>query len=207
MKPRTLKGPVWLDGVEPDPSKVASTSKLPDDTSPSSKKGKEKRYEPVVGPEDEVEVEDKAETMKEDTRDDNIDDMEWMKRHMSRSMQLEEGPSKEFYQDDDDDISGKRDEAVSLYNDVKNPVFTVSRLGSERRFYKGGVYVWYFPIDQPVDSPLQADGTDEKPKDNTPTETILRTRRLFVRNLAFTCTDSDLRSLFSEYGEVSQVRI
>ena len=70
-------------------------------------------------PPKDIEDEDKDEAMKEDTRDDNIDDMEWMKRHMSRSMQLEEGPSKEFYQDDDDDISGKRDEAVSLYNDVK----------------------------------------------------------------------------------------
>ena len=37
-------------------------------------------------------------------------------------------------------------------------------------------------------------------------ETILRTARLFVRNLTFTCTEEELRGLFQPFGTVSQVR-
>ncbi|PBK60975.1 RNA-binding domain-containing protein [Armillaria solidipes] len=44
----------------------------------------------------------------------------------------------------------------------------------------------------------------EAPKDLTE-ETILQTSRLFVRNLAFSCTDTELQELFSGYGEISQV--
>ena len=42
------------------------------------------------------------------------------------------------------------------------------------------------------------------PQDQTK-ETILQTARLFIRNLAFSCTDADLLELFRPYGEVSQV--
>lgn len=38
-------------------------------------------------------------------------------------------------------------------------------------------------------------------------ETILRTARLFVRNLAFTCTGEELHCLFQPFGAISQVRI
>ena len=38
-------------------------------------------------------------------------------------------------------------------------------------------------------------------------EIILQTSRLFVRNLAFSCTDSDLLELFEPFGEISQVSI
>ncbi|KAJ4490517.1 hypothetical protein J3R30DRAFT_93378 [Lentinula aciculospora] len=44
------------------------------------------------------------------------------------------------------------------------------------------------------------------PQDPTK-EAILQTSRLFVRNLAFSCTDSDLSTLFSKFGELSQVHI
>ncbi|KAI0053501.1 RNA-binding domain-containing protein [Auriscalpium vulgare] len=37
--------------------------------------------------------------------------------------------------------------------------------------------------------------------------TILHTARLFVRNLAFTCTEEELRELFQPFGELSQVHI
>src|ERR1700689_4452738 len=36
-------------------------------------------------------------------------------------------------------------------------------------------------------------------------ETILQTSRLFLRNLAFSCTDADLLGLCQPFGEVSQV--
>ena len=41
-------------------------------------------------------------------------------------------------------------------------------------------------------------------KDDTK-ETILQTSRLFVRNLAFSCTDEELAELFKPFGEISQV--
>ncbi|KAI0776697.1 RNA-binding domain-containing protein [Trametes elegans] len=37
--------------------------------------------------------------------------------------------------------------------------------------------------------------------------TILQTSRLFLRNLAFTCTEDDLRDLFQHQGEISQVHL
>lgn len=38
-------------------------------------------------------------------------------------------------------------------------------------------------------------------------ETVLQTSRLFIRNLAFSCTDEELAELFRPFGEISQVRI
>ena len=38
-------------------------------------------------------------------------------------------------------------------------------------------------------------------------ETILQTSRLFVRNLAFSCTDAELAELFKPFGEISQVSV
>jgi multiple RNA-binding domain-containing protein 1 len=48
--------------------------------------------------------------------------------------------------------------------------------------------------------------SDEAPKDSTK-DTILQTSRLFLRNLAFSCSDADLLELFKPFGDVSQVRI
>ncbi|KAF8182148.1 hypothetical protein K438DRAFT_1840391 [Mycena galopus ATCC 62051] len=58
----------------------------------------------------------------------------------------------------------------------------------------------------PSTAPPPAVSPAEPPKDPT-TETILQTSRLFVRNLAFSCTDADLLEFFSPYGEISQVHI
>jgi multiple RNA-binding domain-containing protein 1 len=49
---------------------------------------------------------------------------------------------------------------------------------------------------------VQAVSEEKSPAD----ETILRTARLFVRNLTFTCTEEELRQLFQPFGMVSQVR-
>ena len=54
------------------------------------------------------------------------------------------------------------------------------------------------------DSGEEAHGVAEE-KDSTK-ESILRTARLFVRNLTFTCTEEELRHLFQPFGAVSQVR-
>ncbi|KAF8439939.1 hypothetical protein L210DRAFT_3541231 [Boletus edulis BED1] len=41
--------------------------------------------------------------------------------------------------------------------------------------------------------------------DDSAMETIKRTSRLFLRNLAFSCTDNDLLALFRPFGEIAQV--
>ncbi|THU85017.1 RNA-binding domain-containing protein [Dendrothele bispora CBS 962.96] len=58
------------------------------------------------------------------------------------------------------------------------------------------------------DTPTRASSLpkEEEPKDPTK-ETILQTARLFVRNLAFSCTETDLSELFSPFGTLSQVHI
>ncbi|KAG6336749.1 hypothetical protein ID866_2354 [Astraeus odoratus] len=46
------------------------------------------------------------------------------------------------------------------------------------------------------------------PQDKDPTkETILQTARLFLRNLAFSCTETELYELFQQFGEIEQVHI
>jgi multiple RNA-binding domain-containing protein 1 len=54
------------------------------------------------------------------------------------------------------------------------------------------------------DSEEESQGVSEE-KDPTE-ETILRTARLFVRNLTFTCTEEELRPPFQPFGAISQVR-
>jgi multiple RNA-binding domain-containing protein 1 len=46
---------------------------------------------------------------------------------------------------------------------------------------------------------------DINPPQDPAKETILRTHRLFLRNLAFSCTETDLLELFGPFGDVSQV--
>ncbi|KAG6377765.1 hypothetical protein JVT61DRAFT_14538 [Boletus reticuloceps] len=43
--------------------------------------------------------------------------------------------------------------------------------------------------------------------DDSAMETIQRTSRLFLRNLAFSCTDNDLLALFRPFGEIAQAHI
>jgi hypothetical protein len=52
------------------------------------------------------------------------------------------------------------------------------------------------------DSEEQGQGVSDE-KDST--EMILRTARLFVRNLTFTCTAEELHPLFEQFGTISQV--
>ncbi|KAF7352281.1 Multiple RNA-binding domain-containing protein 1 [Mycena venus] len=59
---------------------------------------------------------------------------------------------------------------------------------------------------QPPSAVPAAITSAEPPKDPTK-ETILQTSRLFVRNLAFSCTEADLLEFFSPFGEISQVHI
>ncbi|KAK9238047.1 hypothetical protein V1525DRAFT_425786 [Lipomyces kononenkoae] len=73
----------------------------------------------------------------------------------------------------------------------------------------------YTDQDQPV---LVATEHDTRPKVEDETtlekseaeinlESIRTTRRLFVRNLSYACTEDDLRELFGEYGQLEEVHI
>ncbi|EKM52462.1 uncharacterized protein PHACADRAFT_126290 [Phanerochaete carnosa HHB-10118-sp] len=60
-------------------------------------------------------------------------------------------------------------------------------------------------------SDTEMDQLSETPAKSSPEDeaksTILRTGRLFLRNLAFTCTEDELLGLFQPFGEVSQTHI
>ena len=62
-----------------------------------------------------------------------------------------------------------------------------------------------------VQSDEEMEGAAEEPPKSTPQDDtkniILQTGRLFLRNLAFTCTDEELLDLFKPFGEVAQVSI
>ncbi|KDR77991.1 hypothetical protein GALMADRAFT_118866 [Galerina marginata CBS 339.88] len=47
--------------------------------------------------------------------------------------------------------------------------------------------------------------TEPSPAQDPTKQTILQTSRLFVRNLAFSCTDEELAELFQPFGEISQI--
>lgn len=59
----------------------------------------------------------------------------------------------------------------------------------------------------PVPPPAPSPTAPAEPAKDPTEETILQTSRLFVRNLAFSCTDADLLEFFSPFGEISQVHI
>ncbi|KAI0350955.1 hypothetical protein OH77DRAFT_1488172 [Trametes cingulata] len=68
-------------------------------------------------------------------------------------------------------------------------------------------------FEQSDDEPMrdaESDEEDEEDSSEPPDPakaTILQTSRLFIRNLAFTCTEDELRELFQRYGEVSQAHL
>ncbi|KAI6143210.1 hypothetical protein BKA82DRAFT_4183819 [Pisolithus tinctorius] len=63
-----------------------------------------------------------------------------------------------------------------------------------------------FQQDEDEDENKIEDPAPQQDKDPT-TETILQTGRLFLRNLAFSCTDAELQELFQSFGEIEQVHI
>lgn len=62
-------------------------------------------------------------------------------------------------------------------------------------------------LEKPFEQSGSGEEVHEVAEEKDPTEeSILRTARLFVRNLTFTCTEEELRPLFQPFGVVSQVR-
>ncbi|EJD05148.1 uncharacterized protein FOMMEDRAFT_18782 [Fomitiporia mediterranea MF3/22] len=57
-------------------------------------------------------------------------------------------------------------------------------------------------------SKLNSEKAPEKAdSEPSPTDTILQTGRLFLRNLSYTCTQSELEAHFSRFGDIAQVHI
>ncbi|KAH9990870.1 hypothetical protein BJV77DRAFT_1060893 [Russula vinacea] len=63
-------------------------------------------------------------------------------------------------------------------------------------------------LEKPFEQSGSGEEVHEVAEEKDPTEeSILRTARLFVRNLTFTCTEEELRPLFQPFGVVSQIHI
>ncbi|KAF8630103.1 hypothetical protein AX17_005499 [Amanita inopinata Kibby_2008] len=133
MKPRTNKGPSWVN--------------------------EESSTHDVVPSKEHISSVDEAGS-EGDVLDTAISDIDWMKKHMSKSV---DKMDKVFEQSDDE------------VDEVNNTVKDTS-------------------------------DAESPPKDLTK-ETIMQTSRLFLRNLAFACTESELLELFKPFGEISQVHM
>ncbi|KDQ50583.1 hypothetical protein JAAARDRAFT_199829 [Jaapia argillacea MUCL 33604] len=57
------------------------------------------------------------------------------------------------------------------------------------------------------DEPPEPTIHDHQEEQDPTKRTILSTSRLFVRNLAFSCTEDELRECFGRYGDISQIHI
>ncbi|KAK7030632.1 multiple RNA-binding domain-containing protein 1 [Favolaschia claudopus] len=144
----------------PAPSRSSGESQLDEFLQvmqPRGTKGRTWANEAAPPPPSDSQPADDAMQDEESLQAEGLSDLDWMKRHMSKSADAVE---KAFEQSDDEDAS----------------------------------------------PPPPAPSSPQPPKDPTK-ETILQTSRLFVRNLAFSCTESDLQELFSPFGQISQVHI
>ncbi|KAM9330805.1 putative RNA-binding protein 19 [Gastrophryne carolinensis] len=75
--------------------------------------------------------------------------------------------------------------------------------------YMGGRYIEVFQVEQTKESSLSSKVKD-KPwerqlKDDEIQEDLSDSGRLFVRNLPYSCSEEDLESLFSKYGQISEI--
>jgi multiple RNA-binding domain-containing protein 1 len=115
-----------------------------------------------------------------------MSDLEWMRQRMSQNVDVEE---RVFEQSDDEDTpKPKKIEPVS---------FLGSYFHSDSSTRLQEVIV--------ADPTASHDATKHDTTIDTTKSTILQTSRLFVRNLAFSCTDEELAELFKPFGEISQV--
>lgn len=116
-----------------------------------------------------------------------VDDVEWMKRRMAKGIRTAELASqKEFTQDEDDGMKG---DVMESQPKVCSP------------------YDVRMPVSDGVCQATVIEKFAEEPTLDQTRQTILQTGRLFLRNLAFSCTKSDLESLVSPFGAVAQVRL
>lgn len=75
-------------------------------------------------------------------------------------------------------------------------------------FFSGGRYIEVFKVDH-SGGKAKKDPKDKEPdfnftrklKEDEEEEDVSETGRLFVRNLPYTCTEEDIRELFSKHGK------
>lgn len=115
----------------------------------------------------------------EESKPDAASDMDWLRRHTKSALTLE-SDDKVFEQSDSE--SGEPDEPQAAV-----------RLACS-------FFCHHY-------SPFYSQTNRELPPSDPNKAAILETSRLFLRNLAFSCTEDELLQLFTPYGTVSQVRI
>ena len=118
-------------------------------------------------------------------------DLDWLRSRTSRTLGL---VSDDENSDDEKDIKAISEDAESVMSldDILEPVST----------------------DQPPVTPPETDYSDversqsvtaAKTKQSADEAKILRTGRLFIRNLVYGVTEADLKEVFSPYGQIEEV--
>ena len=144
-------------------------------------------------------------------RDAEVSDMDYFRSKMSKNLDLAEEE-----EDEEADADGEDDEEEEGPLD---PEKELERIHAQR----SGQFVSPAPIEKPKPASdamdLLADDEEEAPapapapKPTTgpklppPAELAADTGRLFVRNLTYSCTEDDLKQLFSKYGPLAEIHI
>ncbi|KIY44859.1 hypothetical protein FISHEDRAFT_18891, partial [Fistulina hepatica ATCC 64428] len=152
MQTGRRKGPAWADGLAVPPVGVAQpvSSKQPSQQNAGRDAQPQDELEEAGQPPDQPAQNDTA-----------LSDIEWMKRHMSRAIAVDD---KAWEQSDEENVGDIRaDLEETNVADAPSP-----------------------------NAPAAPDADQNY-------AIIQQTRRLFVRNLAFTCTEEDLRALFMPF--------
>jgi len=152
---------------------------------PKKKNEAKKRVE-VTEPTNVVEVvyDDSARPPEEDgevVEQKPMTDLEWLRSHMSRTFGLvsdsEESETEEKKEEENDSSNDEEDE--------KSEVPT--------------------PATPPATEHSDAEEEEPPPKTSAVETKILKTGRLFVRNLVYGVTEEDLREIFSPFGQLEEV--
>lgn len=151
-------------------------------------KSEEKKRVHVVEPTNVVEVvyDDSApqdmET-REEVQETPATDSEWLRARTSRTLGLVSDSEQS-----EDDANEQSDDEMS--DDDKPEVANLETT----------------PVTPPATDPSD---TEQPPssKPSTPESKILKTGRLFIRNLVYGVTEDDLRNIFSPYGEIEEVSL
>jgi multiple RNA-binding domain-containing protein 1 len=131
---------------------------------------------------------DEPEEIQQKVEQPPASDLDWLRARTSRTLGLVSDD--EESEDDKDNKAVSEDaESIMSMDDIPEPV----------------------PTDQPSVTPDTDHSDTEQPNTAAKTEKsaeeakILRTGRLFMRNLVYGVTEDDLREVFSPYGQIEEV--
>ncbi|KAI0706720.1 hypothetical protein C8T65DRAFT_651773 [Cerioporus squamosus] len=118
----------------------------------------------------------------------------------SKSQKSRKGKEKVVATSEDDSAAQQEPESVSDLDWLRRHTTKLDTDVGEKVFEQSE--------DESMDGDDDEDATDAQEPPPDPTKsTILQTSRLFLRNLAFSCTEDELRELFQAHGDVSQVHL